>query len=70
MKEPAQTWIWVMAAIILFLCVPYLFAGTYEPLVLGLSLWFLTVIAASLVLIGSTLYVVLREWRLARNRMG
>jgi len=35
MKELARPWIWLTIAILLFFCVPYFFAGTYEPLVLG-----------------------------------
>lgn len=69
-KEPAQIWIWVTVAVMLFLCVPYFFIGTYEPLVFGIPLWFLTVLAASLVLIGFILYVALREWRLAAAVLG
>ncbi len=69
-KEPAQAWIWVVVAILLFFCVPYFFVGTYEPLVLGLPFWFLTVLAASLALVVFTVYVILREWRLAAAVLG
>lgn len=70
MKEPAQLWIWLTLALLLFGCVPYFFAGRYEPLVVGLPLWFLTALTASLALTGFTLYVVLRHWRLAATILG
>jgi hypothetical protein len=69
-KEPAQAWVWVTIAVLLFLCVPYFFAGTYEPLVFGIPLWFLTALAASLGLTGFTVYVILRRWRLAAAVLG
>lgn len=65
LKEPARLWIWATIGLLLFLCVPYFFAGSYEPLVFGVPLWFLTVLVASLALTGFTMYVVLRQWRLA-----
>lgn len=64
-KEPAQLWIWATIGFLVFCCVPYFFTGAYEPLVWGVPLWFLTVLAASLVLTGFTMCVVLRQWRLA-----
>jgi uncharacterized membrane protein (DUF4010 family) len=70
MKEPVQLWIWLTIAVFLFLCVPYFFAGTYEPLVFGMPLWFLTVLVASLGLTGFTMYVVLRQWWLAGMILG
>jgi hypothetical protein len=66
-KEPARLWIWTTIGLLIFFCVPYFFAGTYEPLVLGVPLWFLTVLAASLALTSFTVYVVLRQWRLAET---
>ena len=54
LKEPARLWIWVTIGLLIFLCVPYFFAGSYEPLVFGIPLWFLTVLAASLALTGFT----------------
>ena len=65
LKEPVRLWIWVTIGLLLFLCVPYFFAGSYEPLVFDIPLWFLTVLVASLALTGFTIYVVLRQWRLA-----
>ncbi len=65
MKEPARVWIWTIFAVLLFLCVPYGFVGTYQPLIFGIPLWFLLTLSASLVLNGFTIYVVLRHWRLA-----
>ena len=69
-REPAQLWIWTIIAFLIFLCVPYFFAGTYEPLILGIPLWFIIVLAAALVLTGFTMYVVLRQWRLAETTLG
>jgi hypothetical protein len=69
-KEPAQLWIWATIALLVFLCVPYFFAGTYEPLVFGIPLWFLTVLIAALALTGFTVYVVLCQWRLAATTLG
>ena len=65
MKEPARVWIWGIFVLLLFLCVPYGFVGTYEPLIFGIPLWFLLTLGASFVLSGFTIYVVLRHWRLA-----
>lgn len=65
MKEPLQPWIWTTIAILIFLCVPYFFAGTYEPLVCGLPLWFVVALFAALLLTGFTLYIVVCQWRLA-----
>ncbi len=69
-KEPTQIWIWVIVVILFFLCVPYFFIGTYKPLVFGLPLWFATVLAASLMLVGFTVYLVLCKWRLAAAVLG
>lgn len=69
-KEPAQLWIWTIIALLIFFCVPYFFAGTYEPLVFGIPLWFLTVLAAAFVLTAFTVYIVLRQWRLAETTLG
>lgn len=70
MKEPARLWTWLVIAALLFFCVPYFFAGAYEPLVVGIPLWFLTVLTASLVLTGFTVYIVLHRWRLAAVTLG
>jgi hypothetical protein len=55
----------MIVALLIFFCVPYLFVGTYEPLVLGVPLWFLTVLVAALALTAFTVYIVLWQWRLA-----
>ena len=64
-KEPLQAWIWITFSVLLFFTVPYFFAGTYEPLVFGLPLWFLVCLAASGLVVAFTGYVILRHWRLA-----
>lgn len=69
-QEPAQLWIWTIIALLIFFCVPYFFVGTYEPLVFGVPLWFLTVLLAALALTAFTMYIVLRQWRLAATRLG
>lgn len=69
-KEPAQLWIWAIIIVLIFLCVPYFFAGTYEPLILGIPLWFITVLAAAFALTAFTVYIVLRQWRLAAPILG
>jgi hypothetical protein len=69
-KEPARLWIWATIGFLVFCCVPYFFAGSYEPLVFGVPLWFLTVLVASLALTGFTMYVVVRQWRLAETILG
>lgn len=69
-KEPAQWWIWAIVALLTFLCVPYFFAGTYEPLVFGIPLWFLTALTAAFALTVFTVYVVLYQWRLAETTLG
>jgi len=70
MKDLAHPWIWLTTALLLFFCVPYFFAGTYEPLWFGAPLWFLSVLAASLGLTGFTIYLILRRWRLAAVVLG
>ena len=65
MKEPARVWIWAIFVVLLFLCVPYGFVGTYEPLIFGIPLWLLQTLGASFLLSGFTIYVVLRHWCLA-----
>ncbi|MCE2483872.1 MAG: hypothetical protein J4F42_00050 [Desulfurellaceae bacterium] len=65
MREPLQAWIWIIVGVLLFFSVPYFFAGTYEPLVFGLPLWFLVCLAACGLLVAFTGYVILRRWRLA-----
>ena len=69
-KEPAQLWIWAIVALLIFFCVPYFFVGTYEPLVFGVPLWFLTVLVAALALTAFTVYIVLRQWHLAATTLG
>jgi hypothetical protein len=69
-KEPVRLWIWGIIALLLFFCVPYFFVGTYEPLVFGIPLWFLTVLVAALALTAFTVYIVLRQWRLAETTLG
>ncbi len=69
-KEPAQLWIWTIVFLLIFFCVPYFFIGTYEPLVFGVPLWFLTVLIAALALTAFTVYIVLRQWRLAATTLG
>ena len=69
-REPAQLWIWAIVALLIFFCVPYFFVGTYEPLIFGIPLWFLTVLAAALALTLFTVYIVLRQWRLAETTLG
>ena len=64
-REPLQAWIWIIVGVLLFFSVPYFFAGTHEPLVFGLPLWFLVCLAASGLLVAFTGYVILRHWRLA-----
>lgn len=69
-KEPMHVWIWTIIVLLIFFCVPYFFVGTYEPLVLGIPLWFLTVLTAAFALTAFTVYVVLRQWRLAEATLG
>lgn len=69
-REPARLWVWAVVALLLFFCVPYFFAGTYEPLVFGIPLWFLTVLGAALALTVFTVYVVLCQWRVAETVLG
>ena len=64
-REPARAWIWLTFVILLFVCVPYGFVGTYQPLVFGLPLWFLLTLSGSFLLGGFTMYVAFRHWRLA-----
>lgn len=64
-KEPLQAWIWITFSVLLFFTVPYFFAGTYEPLVFGLPLWFLVCLATSGLVVALAGYVILRHWRLA-----
>ena len=63
-------WIWTIVALLIFFCVPYFFVGTYEPLVFGVPLWFLTALTAALALTVFTVYVVLCQWRLAETTLG
>ena len=65
LREPARAWIWVTFVVLLFICVPYGFVGTYQPLVFGLPLWFLLTLLGSFLLGGFTMYVAVRHWRLA-----
>ncbi len=65
LREPARAWIWVTFIGLLFMCVPYGFVGTYQPLVFGLPLWFLVTLLGSFLLGGFTMYVAVRHWRLA-----
>ncbi|MGE0679601.1 MAG: hypothetical protein AB7P69_01655 [Candidatus Binatia bacterium] len=65
MKDLSHPWIWLVVFFLLFSCVPYFFVGTYEPLVFGAPLWFLSVLVASLSLTGFAIYLVFRHWRLA-----
>ena len=65
LREPAHVWIWATFIILLFICVPYGFVGTYQPLVFGLPLWFLVTLLGSFFLGGFTMYVAVRHWRLA-----
>ncbi len=70
MKDLAHLWIWLTILVLVFFCIPYFFAGTYEPLVFGVPLWFLTILAASLGLIAFALYIILHHWRLAATILG
>lgn len=65
LREPARVWIWGTFVVLLFLCVPYGFVGTYRPLVFGLPLWLLLTLLGSFLLGGFTMYVASRHWRLA-----
>ena len=65
LKEPLQAWIWITFGVLFFFSVPFFFAGTYEPLVFGLPLWFLTCLTASVLVVAFAGYVILRHWRLA-----
>lgn len=65
MKEPLQAWIWIIVSLLLFFTVPYFFAGTHEPLVFGLPLWFLVCLVASALVVVFAGYVILCQWRLA-----
>lgn len=65
LREPARIWIWATFIILLFICVPYGFVGSYQPLVFGLPLWFLVTLLGSFLLGGFTMYVAVRHWRLA-----
>lgn len=70
MKDLSSPWIWCTIGVLLFCCVPFFFAGSYEPLVFGAPLWFVVVLLASLGLTGFTLYIILRHWRLAAVILG
>ena len=65
MKEPNRAWIWGTFIVLLFVCVPYGFVGTHQPLVLAIPLWFLVSLLGSILLGAFTMYVAFRHWHLA-----
>jgi len=63
-RDPNTTGLWIGIGALVVLCVPYPFAGRAEPLVLGVPLWFLITIGASVALVALTIRG-LRRWNLS-----
>ena len=63
-RDPNTTGLWSGIGALVVLCVPYPFAGSAEPIVLGVPFWFLVTIGASVALVASTLHGI-RRWNLS-----
>ena len=67
MKDPNAIWVWAVALGLLFITVPYLFAGSFAPLIWGLPLWFIVSLASALILAVFTVLIIRRRWSLAKH---
>ena len=63
MPDQNTTGLWIGIGALVVLCVPYPFAGRADPLVLGVPLWFLITVAASVALVALTIHGI-RRWNL------
>jgi hypothetical protein len=63
-RDPNTTGLWIGIGALVVLCVPYPFSGSAEPLMLGVPLWFLVTIVASVALVALTNHGI-RRWDLS-----
>jgi hypothetical protein len=63
-RDPNSRGFWLGIGALTFACVPYPFAGTAEPVVVGVPLWFLISFAASVGLVATTIWAIRRRWRI------
>lgn len=70
LREPVGLLYWVFVLLFTILSVPFVFAGTYQPLILGVPLWFLIEILNCILLALFTVYMVQKRWSLAETILG
>ena len=69
MKDPNAWWVCAVIAALLFVIVPYFFAGS-TALVWGVPVWFVVCAGAAVLLAVFTAVVINRRWNLARRALG
>jgi hypothetical protein len=63
-RDPNSRAFWLAIGAFTVLAVPYPFAGTAEPVIGGVPLWFLVSIGASVALVATTIRAIRRTWRI------
>lgn len=64
MRDPNTRGFWLGIGALVVACVPYPFAGSAEPLVRGVPIWFLITVVASIALVVLSI-VGIRRWNLS-----
>ena len=63
-KEPGNPLFWIIVAALLFVIVPYFYAGSSEPRMAGLPVWFHLSVLATLIISGLSVWRIWQHWRL------
>jgi hypothetical protein len=63
-REPGHPLFWMFVAALLFVVVPYYYAGSSEPRIAGLPLWFYLSLAATVTIAVLSVWRIWKHWRL------
>ena len=69
-KEPGNTRFWLLIAVLVFLCVPYLFvifAAVSEPRFFGIPVWFYLSVAAAVAISVVSVLRVVKHWDIEKR---
>jgi hypothetical protein len=66
-REPGSTGFWLLIALLVLLCVPYLFMGASEPRLLGLPIWFYLSLGAAIAIAVASVRRIMKHWDIEKR---
>jgi len=66
-REPGNALFWIIILSLLFVVVPYFYAGSSQPRIAGLPLWFYLSVLATLTITVLSVWRIWKHWRLEND---